>query len=193
MFSRRPPMLLGPSGVLASARLGDLLTLPDGRSYSVRMLANLPENALELDGLCLLGDLEVLLAPKGSGMVEMLSPFQAPPPGAQSARPLLDGAASFWAPHLPAIGGAMGEVTFRLLQLRASFAPMVVIDRGGDLVFFLRIGEIPTRDLSMLRLPVSDHDQVPVTRFAAVVEPLPIPAPVPSPSSVPMRAPSRLG
>jgi hypothetical protein len=154
--------------------LGDIITLPDGRSFSVRMFTYLPENDLALTSLCLLGDLEVLLAPAvHSGNADLLLPVETLPPGAATARPLCEGAAAFWAPHLPAIGGAMGEVLFRVMLLRSSFSPLVVIDRGGDHVFFLKVGEVALASLRSLRMPKSNMDNVQVSRFAAVVDPAP--------------------
>lgn len=155
--------------------LGDILTLPDGRSFSVRMFAVLPENDLRIDSLCLLGDLEIVLAPSSLGHnASVLLPVETLPPGAATARPLCDGAAAFWAPHLPAIGGAMGEVLFRLLLLRTAFAPLVVIDRGGDHVFFLKVGEVALSDVQATRMPRSAFDDIQVSRFAAVVDPAPV-------------------
>jgi hypothetical protein len=158
----------------AGPALGDILTLPDGRSFSVRMFVALPENDLHVASLCLLGDLELLLAPSATdGTASLLLPVETLPPGAATARPLCDGAAAFWAPHLPAIGGAMGEVLFRLLLLRNAFAPLVVIDRGGDHVFFMKVGELDVRSLTSTRMPRSQLDTVQVSRFAAVVDPAP--------------------
>lgn len=154
--------------------LGDIITFPDGRSFSVRMFTHLPENDLRIASLCLLGDLEMLLAPSTTGLVaDVLLPVETLPPGAATARALCDGAASFWAPHLPAIGGAMGEVLFRLMLLRSAFAPLVVIDRGGDHVFFMKVGEVGLLELRSLRMPKSTLDAVEVSRFAAVVDPAP--------------------
>lgn len=138
------------------------------------MFVALPENDLHVASLCLLGDLELLLAPSATdGTASLLLPVETLPPGAATARPLCDGAAAFWAPHLPAIGGAMGEVLFRLLLLRNAFAPLVVIDRGGDHVFFMKVGELDVRSLTSTRMPRSQLDTVQVSRFAAVVDPAP--------------------
>jgi hypothetical protein len=172
-------------------RLGDILTLPDGRSFSVRMFAPLPENALGLESLIVLGDLEMLLAPDRSGLVHVLMPAESLPPGASTAKRLCDGASAFWAPHLPAVGGAMGEILFRVLLLRNVFAPLVVLDRSGEYVFFLRVGELDVSALRATRMPVSTLSTTPVVRFAAVVDPVPMkvldPAeekPLPRPSRV---------
>jgi hypothetical protein len=176
---------------LNDLRLGDILTLPDSRSFSVRMLAPLPENALRLESLIGLGDLEMLLAPDASGCVHVLMPTESLPPGASTAKRLCDGASAFWAPHLPAVGGAMGEILFRVLLLRNVFAPLVVLDRSGEYVFFLRIGEVTTGALATTRMPISALSETPVARFAAVVDPVPVkvldPAeerPLPRPSRV---------
>jgi hypothetical protein len=154
-------------------RLGDIVTLPDNRSFSVRMVAQLPENALGLRSLVALGDLEILLTPSRSGEVQMLLPAESLPPGASTAKRLCDGASTFWAPHLPAVGGAMGEVLFRLLLLRNVFAPLVVLDRSGDHVFFLRVGEVAGSNLRVTRMPLSALSSTPVARFAGVVDPVP--------------------
>jgi hypothetical protein len=139
------------------------------------MAARLPDNPLGLSALMVLGDLELLLAPSAAASsVQLLLPVESLPPGAASAKPLCDGAAAFWAPHLPAIGGAMGEVLFRLLLLRAAFAPLVVVDRGGDHVFFLKIGDLDRTSLRCTRLPASALSDTPVARFAAVVDPVPV-------------------
>jgi len=159
---------------LAGLRLGDILTLSDSRSFSVRMIAPLPENALGLESLIALGDLEMLLAPDRSGTTHLLLPADSLPPGASTAKRLCDGASAFWAPHLPAVGGAMGEVLFRLLLLRSAFAPLVVVDRSGDHVFFLRVGETESRSLAATRMPASSFSDTPVARFAAVVDPVPV-------------------
>jgi len=176
---------------LSDLRLGDILTLPDSRSFSVRMLAPLPENALRIESLIVLGDLELLLAPDRSGCVHVLLPTESLPPGASTAKRLCDGASTFWAPHLPAVGGAMGEILFRVLLLRNVFAPLVVLDRSGEHVFFLRIGEVDARSLAAMRMPVSTLSETPVARFAAVVDQVPVkvldPAeerPLPKPSRV---------
>jgi hypothetical protein len=73
----------------------------------------------------------------------------------------------------------MGEVLFRLLLLRATFAPLVVIDRSGDHVFFLRVGSVDVRSMRLTRLPTSALDSTPVSRFAAVVTPTPVVADLP--------------
>lgn len=163
----------GMSG-LSDLRLGDILTLSDGRSFSVRMLAPLPENALRIEALVVLGDLEMLLAPDRSGQVHVMVPTESLPPGVATAKRLCDGASTFWAPHLPAVGGAMGEILFRVLLLRTVFAPLVVLDRSGEHVFFLRIGEVGGSSLSATRMPASALSSAPVARFAAVVDPVPV-------------------
>ena len=67
----------------------------------------------------------------------------------------------------------MGEILFRLLLLRAAFAPLVVLDRGGDHVFFLKIGELERSALRATRLPASTLSDTPVARFSGVVDPVP--------------------
>lgn len=178
--------------LFSDLRLGDILTLPDNRSFSVRMLAPLPENALRMESLIALGDLEMLLAPERSGSVHMLLPTESLPPGASAAKRLCDGASTFWAPHLPAVGGAMGEILFRVLLLRSVFAPLVVLDRSGDHVFFLRVGEIDAASLSSTRMPVSTLSGTPVARFAAVVDPVPVKVLDPA-EERPLPKPSRVG
>lgn len=188
-LSRRSA-LADPHFVWDGLKLGDIMVLPDGRSFSVRMLASLSTNDLDFGLLCLLGDLELMLAPSAtSNSVQVLLPVESLPQADTSAKLLCDGAAAFWAPHLPAIGGAMGEVLFRLLLLISLFAPLVIVDRGQDRVFFLRIGELDASSLHVQRMPTSLLDMTSVPRFAAVLEPAVTPAPVLSPPS-PIRVPA---
>jgi hypothetical protein len=161
---------------LPHLRLGDILTFSDGRSFSLRMLAELPDNPLDVSPLMALGDLEMLLLPtRDQDIVHMLLPVETLPPAAASAKQLCDGAAAFWAPHLPAVGGAMGEVLFRVLLLRSVFAPLVVLDRGGDNIFFLKVGEAPMSSIALTALPASALSATPVSRFSAVVDPNRVP------------------
>jgi hypothetical protein len=172
------------SGDFTSYRLGDIVTLPDGVSRSIRMATPLPANELSLGFLVLLGELEMVLAPGPTG-VHILLPVERMPPQLASAKRLCDGAAAYWSPHLPALSGAMGEVLYQLLMLRSSFTPVTAITRGDDTVFFARSGQVTFSDLRMLKMARVDGDETEVARYAAIVDP--IAAPVRTPTPVPQR------
>lgn len=168
---------------LRQLNLGDIVTFPDGRDFSLRMIADIPDNPLRISRLLALGDLELVLAAgDAASEVQVLLPVETLPPGASSAKVLCDGAAAFWAPHLPAIGGAMGEITFRLLMLRSAFAPLAVLNRSGDHIFYLRMGTLELSRIKVTHLPVSALSSAPVARFAAVVDPIPVTVPTTAPA-----------
>jgi hypothetical protein len=175
-----------------SLHLGDIVSVPDGRSLSVRVLVDLPPTPMPISSFVVLGELEMMLAASSSrGLVHAYAPVAYLPPAMSSARVLAEGAAAYWAPHLPAAGGAMGEVLYRVVSLRSQVAPIVLVYRGPELIVFVPAGEFSLAGLRALRMPRAAHDPAPVARFAAVVDPLnvPVTSPVSSPgrSDVPSR------
>lgn len=178
---------------LSGLALGDIVTLPPARSLSVRVSVDLPDNDLSLSGFVALGELELLLmSPCDSrGDLIVLEPVDYLPPQASSARVLAEGAAAYWAPHLSAHAGGMGEVYYRLLMPRGQVTPMVLMYRGPELVVFVHVGTESPESVQVLRMPRSAQDATTVSRVAAVVDPLnvPLPSRAPTPQRTPV--PSR--
>lgn len=176
---------------LQGLALGDIVTLPPAQSLSVRVSVALPENELALAGFIAVGELEMLLASSHDPRADIMvfQPVDYLPPQAQSARILAEGAAAYWAPHLPSHAGGMGEVYYRLLLPRGSVTPMVLMYRGPELVVFVHVGAESPSTVQVLRMPRGTADEATVARVAAVVEPLPVPLPahVPTPTLAPSR------
>lgn len=167
-------------GDFSGYRLGDIVTLPDGVSRSIRMAAPLPPNELLVSHLVLLGELEMVLAPVPVG-VHILLPVEHMPPQVSSAKHLCEGAAAYWSPHLPALSGAMGEVLYRLFMLRSSFVPVTALTRSDDTVFFVRSGQVKLSDVHVLRMPRTSTSGMAVSRYAAIVDPIVTPVTDPAP------------
>lgn len=168
---------LDPSQPLGDLRLGDIVSVPDGRSLSVRVLVPLPSAPLGMSSFAVLGELEMLLAsPATPGQpVQTYAPVDYLPPSMNGAKLLCEGAAAYWAPHLPALAGAMGEVQYRLLSLRAQLAPLVLLYRGPEMIVFVRTGEVQAEKVRALRMPRDNSRPDPVARVTAVVDPLAVP------------------
>ena len=164
---------MGPE--LADVALGDVVTLPNGRSLTVRSMVTLATPVGSMSGFLLLGELEMLLSipPSQNDPLGVYLPVERFPVDESQTRVAAEGAARYWAPHLPAIAGAMGEIRFRVLEVRGSVDPVVVVYRGPDVVVFVRTGHLDVRSLGMLRMQRPSGVEQDVERHAATVAPAP--------------------
>lgn len=166
---------------LARSELGDLVTLPDGRSLSVRARVSLPSPEGSMAGFLILGELELLLsmphrlhAPFG-----VYIPISYLPDYAADAKSVFEGVTSYWSPHLPAISGAMGELAWRVLRVRNRLDPLVLVYRGQEMVVFVKASEASSGDVSVRFMPRTRDNEHEVTRQSALVgspHPLPVPS-----------------
>jgi hypothetical protein len=165
---------------LADLALGDVITLPEGRSLTVRSVVQLVVPVGSMSGFVLLGELELLLSIPTSELDQLgvYLPVERFPVPHEQTRVAAEGAARYWSPHLPAIAGAMGEVTYRVLDVRGSLDPVVVVYRGPDVVVFMRTGGLDTNALRLLRMQRPVGTEQDVDRFAAVVTAAPHLVPV---------------
>jgi hypothetical protein len=165
---------------LADLALGDVITLPEGRSLTVRSVVQLVVPVGSMSGFVLLGELELLLSIPTSELDQLgvYLPVERFPVPAEHTRVAAEGAARYWAPHLPSIAGAMGEITYRVLDVRGSLDPVVVVYRGPDVVVFMRTGGLDTGALRLLRMQRAVGSEQDVDRFAAVVQTAPHLVPV---------------
>lgn len=164
---------------LAGLALGDIITLPDGRDLTVRSLVSLTQPVGSMAGFVLLGELELLLSiPSLLGAPDgVYLPIERFPVPTSNTRCASEGAARYWAPHLPALGQAMGEIYYRVIEVRGSIDPVVVIYRGPEAVVFVRTGYTFDGELRITALRRDpSNENVDVDRHAADVVVAPAPA-----------------
>jgi len=175
--------------------LGDVVVLPDGRAMTVRSQVTLPTPAGSMASFLIAGEMDVLLSlPAQSNQpVLVYVPIDYLPEAAANARVVYEGATNYWAPHLPALQGAMGELLYRVVLVRGSVDPIVIVYRGPEIIVFIRASLASSLDFSVLKMRREDTSHVEVARHAAIVtSPSPVPAaPVYEPLHEPEQAPSR--
>jgi hypothetical protein len=168
---------------IAATALGDILTLPSGQSLTVRSRVSLSLPVGAMAGFLLLGEMEMILSnPSISGApLPIYLPVTHIPPSSAHARSAAEGATRYWSPHLPALGQAMGEIFYRVLEVRGSTDPVVVIYRGPESVPFVRSGFVWPGDLTLLAMPRdAANEHVTVERHTAEVRVVPAYAPAPA-------------
>jgi hypothetical protein len=178
---------------LADVALGDVIVVPDGRSLTVRAKVPLPIPVGSMAGFVICGDMEMLLSTPSfnDAPVTVYQPLGHLPPAARNGRSVCEGAAAYWAPHLPAIGGAMGEILWRVVEVRGSVDPIVIVYRGNEVTVFVRTGEVWGSQLEVLYMRRDIDNDLTVARHSSVVIParLPIPSEVPDEIEAPVRVP----
>lgn len=133
-----------PYAALTSLELGDLIGLPDGRELTVRAVERrLPVPVSAMAGWILGGEVGpscVLMSVPAhpAGEVGLYMPLMEVPSSARSSRVVVEGAVSYFAPHLPNVSGAMGELGYKVCALRGSGEPMVLLWRSDELVVFVK-------------------------------------------------------
>lgn len=185
---------------LRNLQLGDIVSLHSGVALSVRASERqLAQPVGTMSGFVLLGEVgpeSVLLSiPEGKqDTVNIYTPLDHVPAHAQVARVECQGVISYWAPHLPNLSGALGELGYKVASLRGTVDPMVLIWRGKERVVFVRTSAIAYDLLKITELPrnsaETEHDQ---QRYAATVHPSPY-LTQPAPKSLPkeVSAPRKL-
>lgn len=161
---------------LRALQLGDIVSLQSGIALSVRAVERqLAENVGTMAGFVLLGELGpdcVLLAiPSGKqDSVDIYSPLDHVPAHAKAAQVACQGVISYWAPHLPNLSGALGELGYKVASLRGSVDPMVLIWRGKERVVFVRTSTLAYELLNVTELPRNlTQTEVDQVRYAATV------------------------
>lgn len=163
---------------LAHVALGDIVALPDGRRMTVRCRADLGVPLGSMGGFVIAGELEALLSiPACEGVpVGLYRPLQRWDEYANRAKVVAEGVARYWAPHLPALRGAMGELGYQILDVRGQIHPIVAVRRGEEVILFVRISDVATEHLWLLYMERSPNNDVDVARHAGYLTPLAAPA-----------------
>lgn len=166
---------------LADVQLGDVVVLPDGRAMTARARVSLPVPCGSMAGFVIVGEMDALLStpPTANGPVAVYVPIGYVPSG--QVRPVHEGVARYWAPHLPALGGAMGEIAYRVMEVRGSVDPIVCTWRSGELIVFIRASYARGSDLQLMRMARGVDNEVALARHSALVT-----QPVPATEEVPI-------
>jgi hypothetical protein len=156
---------------LAGIELGDVIVLPDGRAMTARAKVSLPEPVGSMSGFVIGGELEALLSlpTMAESPVLLYVPIDYLPEAAAKARTVYEGAMRYWAPHLPALTGAMGELLYRVVAVRGSIDPIVIVYRGPEVIVFIRASYVDPRDLRVMRMRRDVANDMEMERHAAVV------------------------
>ena len=169
---------------LENAALGDLIQLPNGKTYTLRAHISLPIPVSGIQTFQLLGELELALALpttiKNPALIYIASSHLPVDPS--RCRVVVEGTTRYWAPHLPANGGAMGEISYRVLEAQGIIDPILVVYRSKEMIVFVRSSQIWTKDIKHIQMekPLSDAD--PVKRHSGKVKkPAWVPEKIPQP------------
>lgn len=176
---------------LSKVNLGDVITVADGRSLTVRARAQLPAVVGTMSGFVVCGECEALLSvpPSARSPIGLYAPLNYIPAALASARPVYAGAVSYWAPHLPANAGAMGELRFRVAEPPGQVDPLVIVWRGNESVVFCHYGEADPSTLEVLSMGRPDANiEIAKRRSGTVTAPHTAPATTPAPLHAPAPA-----
>jgi hypothetical protein len=159
----------------SDVKLGDIL-VRGGGDVTVRGRVSLPLPVGTMAGFLITGEFDCLLSLPSRPEDPLLSydPIDYIPEDVENGRIEYAGAFNYWAPHLPAIQSAMGELTYRVVSVRGSVDPAVVVYRGNEVIVFTKSSKASLDTLSILRMERGVDDQAPVVRHSATVIPTPV-------------------
>lgn len=159
---------------LQDLALGDMITTPEGRSASVRLLAAFPEGVARPwrnGGFVILGDFDaVLVTGRNTSAIAAYVPIESVPAQVAGRDLLAEGTAGFLAPHLPADGSALEPVSWRAYRMTGQLEPLLVIYRGPQILAFLPATSYDCSEVSVICLPRSGSIVKPVSRHAVLVD-----------------------
>lgn len=163
---------------LVNLQLGDLVGMPSGEMFTVRAVAELGVEIGPMAAFVLLGELELLLSVPSNPQrpLGVYLPVDPERVRRHQIRVAASGSIRFWAPHLPASSGAMGEALFEVLELKTSVEPAVVIERAPEKVAFIPSTTVFNGNLKVVRMSRQVDPEEPVLRHAATVDVSAVPA-----------------
>lgn len=155
----------------SEAALGDIIQLPpDRHDYSVRGSARLSAAVGSMAGFLVVGELHALVSTpeRFDGPVTIYTVVPEMPVEASRCRSVYEGVFRYWAPHLPPVQAAMGELAFRVLAVRGTVDPLVIVYRDAEPIIFERATIVSMGDIGVLALERNDEVGE-ATRHAALV------------------------
>ncbi len=148
---------------LKDMRLGDIVTLPDERSLTVRARTIMPNSVGTMAGFMVLGELDAILTtPARNGeFIGYYVPASSPTFDLEApARQRAEGALRYWAPHLPPVASAMGELLYRVVEVHGAIDPHIVVYRSKEPIFFVRAAAIDPQHMQTSPLVGAENDSV---------------------------------
>jgi hypothetical protein len=171
-----PPAPHHPYTQLVRAELGDIITLPEGRQLTVRAIERALSVAVgSMYGFLLGGEVgpqATLISTPGNpdAPITLYCPVDDIPAYARAATMRCEGVVSYWAPHLPNLSGALGELGYRVFSVRGHIDPMVILWRGAERVVFIKSATTTAAELRFACMPRdAGATEVDQTRYAARV------------------------
>lgn len=160
--------------LLHTLNLGDMIELPTGQKITVRARVRLPETVGAMRGFIICGELEILLGiPENSGeTIVGYRRIKTLPKFIKNVQAIFKGACSYWAPHLPGMRQAMGELLYKVLEVPGSIDPIVIVWRGQEAVIFVK-GESYKGDMRVLYMPRHSENLDSLDWTSSEVLPLP--------------------
>ena len=183
MRSSTAPNISAPD--IIYARLGDVVTMPDGRTHTIRAASRLPSAIGSVAGFAVLGELNQLLtlpARWGEQFGVYVGQTSSPLTPASGPRQRAEGALRYWAPHLPAVTSAMGELLYRVVSVRGSIDPVIVVFRSGEPIYFTRAAQVDPYQIRVTPLQGAE-DFGNARRESWIPLPASQPAEVPAPAT----------
>jgi hypothetical protein len=158
--------------LFADTHLGDIVSFRHGRDLLVRSLVAFPTPAVGLVGFAVLGECEVVVAFPTSAAEPFQLYIPAARPPAMPAREtrVVDGVTRYWAPHLPAVAGAMGELSYAVLTSREHTDPFVRLARSAEEITFVKVATLWPFEVGVSVMRRGDGSEVAVERHSGSVQ-----------------------
>jgi hypothetical protein len=154
--------------IFEEVRLGDYL-LVNNEPRTVRGIIGAGHLPFKIKGYIILGELDYIVEiPTEGKHCTILSPSTQTPNNGES---VMEGAITYFAPHLPAVGGAMGELLFRVVVSKGYSEPIILIYRNAEVIAYYKYDVLSTMSIRHERIKKSKAGNETTPRHAAIVNP----------------------
>lgn len=154
--------------IFEELRLGDYLVV-NNEPRTVRGIITAGHLPFKIKGYIILGELDYIVEIPIEGQhCTILSPSNIPPGNGES---VMEGAITYFAPHLPAIGGAMGELLFRVVVSKGYSEPIILIYRNAEVIAYYKYDVLKSSMIKHEKLKKSKASNEMTPRHAAIVNP----------------------
>jgi len=155
---------------LPSFSLGDIVTLNQRESLTVRAVIELPEKLGKIERFLLLGEFKLIIglgADQGKIYQEIYTLTPKVPSG---GRVLFEGASNYISPNLALTTGATGEVLFRVILTTEAFKPTIIFYRGSEPIVFNFKTNVNKIEIEHLIIPKKFTTKEVLNRYAALID-----------------------